>query len=144
MADFRSSAIIDKPVHEVFQYVASMEHMPEIMPNVVKVEKLTEGDIGKGTLFKETRQVRGTTISADIEVLEFEQDKLFKTSTDSNGLITEYVYTFHEIAEGTQVELDAFIKTTGLRMKLTKGLIVKMIKREDGFQLEYLKEVLEK
>ncbi|QED49799.1 SRPBCC family protein [Cytobacillus dafuensis] len=143
MADFRSSVIIHKPVKAVFDYITSMENTSEIMPNVVKMEKLTEGPIGKGTKFKETRSVRGNTVNADIEMVEYEQDKLFKTRSDSNGLIVEYTYIFHEIEEGTQVELDASVKTSGLRMKLTKHFIVKMIKREDGFQLEYLKEMLE-
>ncbi|WP_066296520.1 SRPBCC family protein [Bacillus sp. FJAT-29937] len=143
MADFRSSVIIHKPVSEVFHYMASMENVPELMPNVVKMEKLTEGPIGKGTKFKESRSVRGNTVNAEIELIEYKQDQTFATRGNSNGLITEYVYAFHEIEEGTQVELDAFVKTSGLRMKLTKGFIVKMIKREDGFQLEYLKEMLE-
>ncbi|MBS4190009.1 SRPBCC family protein [Bacillus sp. FJAT-49705] len=143
MADFRSSVIIHKPVKEVFDYIASMENTSEIMPNVVKMEKLTEGPIGKGTKFKETRSVRGNTVNADVEMVEYEQDKLFKTRSNSNGLIVEYTYIFHEIKEGTQVELDASVKTSGLRMRLTKYFIVKMVKREDGFQLDYLKEMLE-
>ncbi|MEH7522798.1 SRPBCC family protein [Bacillus sp. JJ1503] len=143
MADFRSSVIIHKPVSEVFHYMASMENVPELMPNVVKMEKLTEGPIGKGTKFKESRSVRGNTVNAEIEFIEYKQDQAFTTRSNSNGLITEYAYAFHEIEEGTQVELDAFVKTSGLRMKLTKRLIVNMIKKEDGFQLEYLKEMLE-
>ncbi|WNS75341.1 SRPBCC family protein [Bacillus sp. DTU_2020_1000418_1_SI_GHA_SEK_038] len=143
MADFRSSVIIHKPISEVFHYMASMENVPELMPNVVKMEKLTEGPIGKGTRFKESRSVRGNTVNADIEMIQYIQDQAFTTRSNSNGLITEYAYAFHEIEEGTQVEMDAFVKTSGLRMKLTKRLIVKMIKREDGFQLEYLKEMLE-
>ncbi|UQX53554.1 hypothetical protein M5V91_22905 [Cytobacillus pseudoceanisediminis] len=59
MADFRSSEIINKPVHEVFDYMIKMENVPELMPFVVNVEKQTEGEIGKGTRFIETRMVRG-------------------------------------------------------------------------------------
>ncbi|MBY0123391.1 SRPBCC family protein [Bacillus sp. S/N-304-OC-R1] len=143
MADFRSSVIIHKPLSEVFHYMASMENVSEMMPNVVKMEKLTEGPIGKGTKLKETRSVRGKTVNADIEFVEYKQDQTFITRSNSNGLITEYVYNFHEIEEGTQVEFDAFVKTSGLVMKLTKRFIVDMIKKEDGFQLEYLKEMLE-
>ncbi|KAB2333133.1 hypothetical protein F7731_16475 [Cytobacillus depressus] len=143
MAEFRSSVIINKPIAEVFQYITSMENTPEIMPNVVKMEKLTEGPIGKGTKFKETRSVRGKKVNAEIEMVGFKQDHSFTTRSNSNGLIVEYAYAFHEIEEGTQVELDAFVKTSGLIMKMTKRFIVNMIKKEDGFQLEYLKDMLE-
>lgn len=143
MADFRESVIIRKPVSEVFQYMASMENVHELMPNVVKMEKITDGEIGKGTKFIETRSVRGKEIQAPVEYVQYEQDRLFSTSTNSNGLITEYHYKFHEIEEGTQVEFEAFVKTSGIIMRLTKRFIVNMMKREDGYQLHYLKEMLE-
>lgn len=143
MADFRSSVIIHKPVSEVFNYMAGMENAHEIMPNVVEMEKKTAGAIGKGTKFKETRMVRGKKINADIEYVQYEQDRSFTSRSNSNGLIVEYHYRFHEIEEGTQAELEAFVKTSGFVMKLTKRFIVNMIKREDGNQLQYLKEMLE-
>lgn len=143
MADFRSSVIIHKPVSEVFNYMAGMEDVHEIMPNVVKMEKITPGPIGKGTQFKETRMVRGKNINADIEYMEYEQDRSIILRSNSNGLIVEYHYKFDEIEEGTQADLEAFVKTSGLVMKLTKRFIVNMIKREDGNQLQYLKEMLE-
>ncbi|PAF13185.1 hypothetical protein CHH61_24815, partial [Shouchella clausii] len=77
MADFRSSEIINKPVHEVFDYMIKMENVPELMPFVVKVEKQTEGETGKGTKFVETRMVRGKKISADVEIINFEQDRTY-------------------------------------------------------------------
>lgn len=144
MADFRSSEIIHKPVHEVFDYMVSMENVPELMPFVVKVEKQTEGEIGKGTKFFETRMVRGKKINADIEIIDFEKDKTYTTRSNANGLITEYKYNFHEIEEGTQVEMEANVKTSGLVAKLTKRFIVNIVKKEDGSQLQYLKEMMEK
>ncbi|EWG12234.1 MAG: SRPBCC family protein [Bacillota bacterium] len=144
MADFRSSEIINKPVHEVFDYMIKMENVPELMPFVVKVEKQTEGETGKGTKFVETRMVRGKKISADVEIIDFEQDRTYTTRSNANGLITEYKYDFHEIEEGTQVEMEATVKTSGLVARLTKRFIVNIVKREDGSQLQYLKEMMEK
>ncbi|CAM3628691.1 SRPBCC family protein [Cytobacillus oceanisediminis] len=144
MADFRSSEIINKPVHEVFNYMVTMENAPELMPYVVKVEKQTEGEIGRGTKFIETRMVRGKNIKADVEIIDFEKDKTYTTRSNANGLITEYKYAFHEIEEGTQVEMEANVKTSGLVAKLTKRFIVNIVKQEDGSQLQYLKEMLEK
>lgn len=143
MADFRSSVIIAKPLDEVFAYMLDLDNINEIMPIVVKREKLTEGTITKGTMLKETRRVRASDITSTIEVLEYEENRRFTTKSDSNGLIVEYKYDFNEISEGTQVELEATVKTTGLRMKLTKPFLVKMMKHEDGNQLLNLKDMLE-
>ncbi|MDQ0271809.1 SRPBCC family protein [Cytobacillus purgationiresistens] len=143
MADFRSSVMINKPLDEVFEYMLNVDNIHEIMPIVAKREQETEGQIGKGTRFLETRSIRGKNITSTIEVLAFEQNRTFTTKSDSSGLIVEYKYDFHEIEEGTQVELEANLQTTGLRMKLTKPLLVKMIKREDGNQLTNLKDMLE-
>ncbi|GLB59134.1 SRPBCC family protein [Cytobacillus sp. NCCP-133] len=144
MADFRSSEIINKPVHEVFDYMVKMENVPELMPYVLKVEKQTKGEIGKGTRFLETRMIRGKKINADIEIIDFEKDRTYTTRSNANGLITEYKYDFHQIEEGTQVEMQANVQTSGLVARLTKRFIVNIVKQEDGGQLQYLKEMMEK
>lgn len=143
MADFRSSVVIHKPVEEVFHYVVSMENVHELMPNVVKMEKQMEGPLKAGTIFLETRLISGRNIQAEVEMTEYTENRSFATKTNSNGLITEYQYHFHPVEEGTQVDLEATITTTGLKMRLTKPILVKMIKREDGNQLVYLKEMFE-
>jgi regulator of replication initiation timing len=145
MADFRSSAMIERPVHEVFDYMTDFEkNASELLPNVVKVEKITEGPVGEGTKFLETRNIRGKEATSEIEVIKFERNKAYSVKSESNGLVVIYHYVFHEIEEGTQVEFEAEIQTTGLFMKLTKPMLVKMIKQEDGDQLKYLKEEMEK
>jgi uncharacterized protein YndB with AHSA1/START domain len=144
MADFTASAIIHRPVHEVFSYITNVENIPEIMPNVVKMVKITEGPLQEGTRFLETRSIRGRHTSTEIEYVEYKENELLTTKSESNGLTILYRYLFSEIEEGTQVELDAILQTTGLKMRLTKGLLVNMIKKEDGNQLVYLKDMLEK
>lgn len=143
MPDFQSSVIVKKPVQAVFQYIASMKNTHELMPAVVKVEKQTDGEIKQGTKFVETRMVGGREVQAEMEILEYTEKQSFCTSTNSNGLITEYHYRFHEVEEGTQVDLEAYVKTSGLRMKLTRPILVKMMKREDGNQLINLKDMLD-
>ncbi|WML50445.1 SRPBCC family protein [Neobacillus sp. PS3-34] len=143
MADFSANIIIERPVEEVFQYASSMENAPQIMPAVMDMEKLTDGETGVGSKFKETRWIRGKNVHADVEIIKFEPNRSFTTRSNSNGLVTIYEYEFEEIVEGTQVQLRAFVQTKGIKMWLTRGYIVKMIKEEDGGQLRCLKEALE-
>ncbi|MEN8702079.1 SRPBCC family protein [Bacillus infantis] len=143
MADFKSTVIIRRPVAEVFQYATNPDNAPEIMPNVVKMEKATDGPIGPSTRFIETRMIRGKKVKAEIEYTQFEQDKSYTAKSNSNGLVVTYDYTFTEIDEGTQVELEANIHTSGFIMSLTRPMLVKIIKKEDGRQLSYLKQMLQ-
>ncbi|WP_141430917.1 SRPBCC family protein [Bacillus sp. 03113] len=144
MADFRSSIIIKKPLQEVFQYMVDMENATEVMVNVVEVEKITEGPIGAGTKYLETRSIRGKKAKAEIEYTQFEENQSYTASSEVNGLEVTYYYQFHEVEEGTHVEFEANIHTTGLFMKLTKPFIVNIIRKEDGNHLQYVKEALEK
>lgn len=143
MSDFRTTIIIHKPVEEVFSYMVDLDNINEIMPLVVKREKLSEGPLAPGTKLKETRRVRASEITSEIEVLTYEENKTFATRSNSNGLIAEYHYRFDEVDEGTQVDLEANIKTTGFKMKLLRKFLVNMVHREDGYQLTNLKEMLE-
>lgn len=143
MADFKSSVIIERPIKEVFEYMIGMENVSEIMPNVVKMEKITDGPLQPGTKFMETRMIRGREMQNEIELIEYQENRSYATKSEINGLGTIYRYDFQEIEEGTQVQFEAEVQTKGLWMKLTKKFIVDMIKKEDGFQLKYLKEEME-
>lgn len=143
MADFRANAIIHKPVEEVFNYAINLENAPKMMPFVVKTEKLTDGPIVKGTKFLETRNIRGKQTKSEIELLEIEPNLSYTIKNQSNGLAVTYHYKFHTIEEGTQVELEAYVNPKGLFSFITKKMLVNIIKKEDGHQLSYLKEILE-
>ncbi|UII55825.1 SRPBCC family protein [Cytobacillus spongiae] len=144
MADFQSSVIIHKPIHEVFDYMTNLQNMPEIMPNVVHAELTTGGTIEKGSTYVETRRVRGREVNAEVEFIEFEKEKTYTTKSITNGLVVLYRYDFDAIEEGTQVQFQATVETKGFMMKLTKRFLVNILKSEDGNQLRYVKDDLEK
>ncbi|AGK56109.1 SRPBCC family protein [Bacillus sp. 1NLA3E] len=143
MVDFFGNAIIHRPLEEVFSFAANLENMPLYMSNVLGMEKITEGPIRVGSIFIETRNIRGKEGKTEWEIIEFRQNKSYVISGVSNGLTILYRYTFEEIVEGTQAQFFAEMKTQGWFMKLTKPFLVKMIKQEDGDNLRHLKEVLE-
>lgn len=144
MADFRASVIIMEPLDVVFDYFANMNNASEYMSNVEATEKRTEGPIAKGTIYKEIRKVRGKTAVAEVEYLAYEENVAFKRRSNSNGLLVDYDYRFSEIAEGTQVEFEGKVHVKGLMMRLTKRMLVNIIKSEDGDHVQKAKENLEK
>lgn len=143
MADFRVSEIIHRPIEEVFSYLSNLEHATELLPFVTDMEKLSTGPVGHGSRFLETRLVRRRRIQAEVLITEFARPTSFTSKSVSNGVEILYHYTFSAIEEGTQVEMEAEVKTGGFLSFLTKKQLVKIIKNEDGGQLQKLKEVLE-
>ena len=144
MVDFRASEMIHRPIEEVFSFLSNLENAPNLLPFVVGMEKLSNGPVGHGSCFLETRLVRRRRIQAEVEITEFHRPTAFTFKNISNGVEILYHYTFSPIEEGTQVEMEAEVKTEGLLSFLTKKQLVKIIKNEDGGQLQKLKEVLEK
>lgn len=144
MADFQSSIIVHKPIEEVFQFAINLDNIPKIMPNVVKVEKLTGGPLGKGTKLLETRSIRGREAKAEIEFTEYEDNRFYTTKSVANRITITYKYSFDSIEEGTNVHFKAFVHIKGLFRFFSRKALIKILKQEDGYLLQYLKEELEK
>mgnify|MGYP005831450779 CR=1 FL=1 len=144
MPDIQDSVIISKSVEEVFSFAANMDNSTKIMQNVVAIEKLTEGPIQVGTRFKETREIRGRQASSIIEFIEFLPNERYVVKSEANGLKVIYHYDFKPTVDGgTKVHFQGDIHTSGFVMKLTKPIIRKILKKEDGDHLSQLKRVLE-
>lgn len=140
---FADKLIIRRPLQEVFDFASNLANAPQIMDNIMKTEKLTEGPIGVGTKFKETRGIRGREADAIIEIIQFNPPESYSVRSEANGLIVTYHYSFKEVENGTEVEFQCIVKTSGIVMAVTKSLIVKILKQEDADHLKNLRRVLE-
>lgn len=143
MADFRSTAIVKQDVKNVFDVLSSLEYVPKLIPYVTQVEKITDGPVGVGSKFIETRNVRGKEVKSELEIIEFNPYQSYTLESKTSGLGVVFHYEFSEIEEGTQIELTANLVIKGLMMKLTKPYLLKIVQREDGYQLQYLKELMD-
>ncbi|MFZ0370063.1 MAG: SRPBCC family protein [Halobacillus sp.] len=143
MSFLEKSITIKKPVNEVFEAATDFKNSPEIMDAVIKVELLSEGPVRKGYQFKETREIRGRKASSVIEVTKFLKNQRYSVQSVQNGLDLRYHYTFSEVSDGTKVEFRGELYTEGLRNKLTRPLIERIIRKEDQDHLVHLKNYIE-
>jgi len=56
LAKYSGSIVINKPVSEVFSYMAVPENAPQWMPDVVGIKRVTPGPLALGSKFEETRK----------------------------------------------------------------------------------------
>ncbi|MGD7044601.1 SRPBCC family protein [Jeotgalibacillus proteolyticus] len=144
MGALDQTIIIDRPIEEVFAITTTMEQSPQIMDQVEEVNKLTEGPIAKGTKYNEVRNLGGRRVQSVLEVIEYEPHASYAVASSQNGVEIEFRYTFEQQGEGTFVTFDGKVKTSGFARSLFRGMIVRMIAKEELFHLQKLKTFIEK
>ncbi|MFD2444231.1 hypothetical protein ACFSO7_09640 [Bacillus sp. CGMCC 1.16607] len=140
---FTDKIMINVPKLEVFEFISDLRNGSKMNEDILSVEKLTEGPIEIGTKFKETKIIRGRNTEATIEVIEYTSLKAFSATSEANGLKVTYHYHLSEIPNGTLVNFQCEIKTSGIIMFITKPFITKIIIQEESDRLINIKRALE-
>jgi uncharacterized protein YndB with AHSA1/START domain len=139
--DIRFSITIDRPVVDVFAYLADSTNAPEWLPAARKREKITEGPIGVGTTFAGTDRFPGRDVDWTLEIIEFEPDRYvrFEMSEPFNG---RYDIRCEPDGDGTLVSVAVTGSMSGV-WRLFDILPNAVVRR--GFERDYrrLKVLLE-
>ena len=143
MAGFEATEWINRPPPEVFNFLADATNAPKVVPSVVRVEKLTEGPVGVGTRYRETRLMTKKEAQAELEVSGYESPGHFAMHNVTNGIETTYDYRLSAERDGTRVNLAAEVRAGGLK-KAMVPVVVSILKKEDGDHLQRLKDAMEK
>ncbi|TFC06952.1 hypothetical protein E3O42_00790 [Cryobacterium adonitolivorans] len=142
MAGFTMSEWISRPPHDVLDFVTTPDNAPKIVPSVKNMVKITGGPIQVGTLYRETRVMRGKEEQAELEVVAYEPSQKYAVKNLTEGIETVYQYAFHPEATGTRVDLVCDITASGAK-KLMVPMVAAVLKKEDGDHLQRLKMALE-
>ena len=89
MADrFGASVTIDRPIEEVFAFLADGENDPKFSPRVQQIAKTTEGPPGLGTRYASTVKDAGMTTEREFEITSFEEPSRIRWAERSKNAIT--------------------------------------------------------
>lgn len=73
------AATINKPAEEVFPIVTNMSYfLKQVDPDVESIEKLTDGPVEIGTIWRETLKVPGSKLVIDLEATRIEPGRLLE------------------------------------------------------------------
>ncbi|SEQ41740.1 SRPBCC family protein [Piscibacillus halophilus] len=139
---FKRDVHIKYPIDLVFRVLTTFEYAPKVLDHIQEVEVLDE-EVKVGTHIKEVRLIGNQQVENTLEVTEYEPYTKFATYSKQNGLDLHYIYTLSEVDGGTDIHFEGNIKTKGLRNMLTKPVINRIIKKEDGNHLYQLKQYVE-
>jgi carbon monoxide dehydrogenase subunit G len=87
-AGFSATTTIDKPIDEVFAFLANGENDKKFSPRVQEIRKTTDGPVGAGTVFASTVKDAGMTSEREFELTEFEQPRKIRWTERSKNMIT--------------------------------------------------------
>jgi len=74
---FELDVEIAKPVHEVWEYLIEPENVPEWQASALSSHQISDGQMGVGTHLEDERRFLGLHARSEVEVTEFEPERLF-------------------------------------------------------------------
>jgi uncharacterized protein YndB with AHSA1/START domain len=83
MVDRSDSIMIDRPVEEVFAYVADVTHDPAWHTDILEAQKTTEGPVGMGTVWHTRFKLSMGISEADMQVVSFEPNRVLTMNATS-------------------------------------------------------------
>ena len=69
---FEATVVVDRPIEEVFGFLADGENDPKFSPRVLEITKTTDGPPGVGTVYASTVKDAGMKTSREFKLTEFE------------------------------------------------------------------------
>ncbi len=70
---FGATVTIERPIEEVFDFLADGENDKKFSPRVLEIEKKTDGPPGLGTVYASTVKDAGVKTKREFELTEFER-----------------------------------------------------------------------
>lgn len=142
MNGFEFNEHIERAPQDVFEVLSNPTRATEFLDNITASTKLTDGPIGVGTMFRETRVVNGKESSVDLLVSTYEPNTHVGISAEAEGITVEYHYHLSPEGGGTRLKWTCELEASGLR-KMMLPMVAGIMKKEDGDHLQKLKAYLE-
>lgn len=145
---FQASEWIHASPNVVYGVATNLDLAGKWMPNFVRMEKLTRGEFGPGTRFRETRKMFGKTQSDVFEVLEADPPKRVRLFVDGamgskkRGRL-DFVYEFTPKDEWTAVTLEGTLSGLPWYWELFARLFVRKLRQACADELRAMKEFVE-
>ena len=112
---FEATVKIDRPIEEVFDFLADGQNDPKFSPRVLEIRKTTDGPPGVGTVYASTVKDAGMKTKREFELTEFERPTRIRWAERSKNLITasEGGYDLAPDGDGTRVTIHNVLEGHG-------------------------------
>ena len=148
MIPIEGEIVINRPMDEVFDFVADARNEPRYNPLMLRAEKLTPGPIGVGTRFRDLVASMGGPAEIAIEIIDYERPRQLtesirlSTSTHLSTMDIRGGLTFDPVPGGTRMRWSWEWMPRGV-LKLMTPLMARLGPRQEQRIWASLKRVME-
>ncbi|HNK62642.1 MAG TPA: SRPBCC family protein [Anaerolineales bacterium] len=142
MINIDLGVLIDRPIKDVFAFVANLNNMSKWNSAVVSLQQITPGATGVGSKFKTVGEMMGRRIEGEMQVTAYEPDTKCGFQVNAGPMQVNLTMAFKTVGTGTKVSLNAQGNPGGL-FKLAEGLMAGQVKSMMEGNLARLKSALE-
>ncbi len=128
MARFTLKKYVEAPPEKVFQLLTDFSRLPEVVEAIQKIDVVTDGPVGVGTKFNETRVMFKREATELMEITAFDSPRSFTLSCNSCGAQMDSVHTLTPMGEGTEIELSLSAKPLSFFAKMMSFMTKFMLK----------------
>lgn len=142
MARIDGEIIINRPVEEVFDFVADERNEPRYNPAMVRAELLTPEPVGLGSRFRAEMRTRPRPVVMTVEFTGYDRPRRLASTTRLATMDVRGGLTFDPVPGGTRMRWSWDVAPRGL-LKLMSPLVVRVGARQERAIWTGLKRVLE-
>lgn len=142
MIRFEINTHIYRPLRQVYHFVTTPENDFQWQYGTLTCARLSEGEVGLGTLFRVVGHFMGQRVENIFEVTAFELNRIYSYKSLSGSMVSNTLYTF-EIAGGkTEIRMSVQIHPGDL-LTSSVHMAEKKLKKQYRENLALLKDLLE-
>jgi Polyketide cyclase / dehydrase and lipid transport len=134
--------IINRPIDEVFDFVADERNEPQYNPQMTLAEMMTQGPIGVGTKFHSVMTGVGRAADMTIEFTEFDRPRRLASATHISNMDINGTLLFEAEGQSTKMKWLWNIELRGF-YKLLAPIVRRMGERQELAIWTGLKKVME-
>ena len=143
MINIEVSAVMHRPIEDVFTFIANFENHPKWEMNFQKVKLLTSTPTGVGTTYQCELKLPGQSASSKFEITEYEINKKIAFVGEAAGPAKPNgSFLFESVAGGTKLTLIPRPEFQGF-FKWLEPMMAGYIRKQNQEHLSNLKRLLE-
>src|ERR1700694_5786082 len=132
---FGATVVIDRPIEEVFAFLADGENDPKFSPRVTEIAKTTGGPPGVGTVYASTVKDAGIKTKREFKLTEFDPPTRIRwAELSTNSVVApEGGYDLASVGGETQLSFYNVLEGRGLGVLITGFALRSARKGADEF-----------
>lgn len=143
---FGSTTVIDRPIDEVFAFLADGENDKRFSARIVEIAKTTDGLPGLGTVYASTAKDGPMTAKHEFELTVFEPPSKIRWTERSRTTpvsVPEGGYDLEPVGTGTKLTFFNVLEGRGLMGKLLEPIALRSARKGADAFVASIKQTIE-